>query len=168
MRESERGVILNEASASRLIEAMTAPEWRVSLNSRNAIIGAASTNCVSRGLPVLPAVKSTSGSRIILSRMQKKDARQLGVDQMSHVEPANGSPNLSRRTEMAASSFWSVSERAMRKILTLVSRGRLRALERLPVQHAPLHEAHVVRERLRERHELHLLSVRSDPDLAVS
>ena len=43
-RERELGVSENFSSAPRLTLAMTAPEWRVSLNSRKAIIGAASTN----------------------------------------------------------------------------------------------------------------------------
>eukprot|EP00966_Prymnesium_polylepis_P172292 3984118-Prymnesium_polylepis.1 len=93
MSERERTVILYCSSALRLTAAMTAPEWRVSLNSRNAIIGAASINCVGRS-PVLPALKTMSGSRTRLSRMQKNDARQLGVDQMSLVAPAKGSPNI--------------------------------------------------------------------------
>ena len=73
-------------------------------------------------LPVLPAAKIMSGSSTRFSRMQKKDARQLDVDQMSLVAPANGSPNLVRRAMITRSMLWSVSVRATRRIFTHVSR----------------------------------------------
>ena len=85
-----------------------APECNVSWNSRKAIIGATSVSVVGRGLPVLPVLptlKTTSGSSTMLSRMQKKAARQLDSDHTSLVAPANGSANLRRCMEMTLSTF---------------------------------------------------------------
>ena len=65
-----RAVMPYFLSASVLTVASTLPECLVSVNSRKAIIGATSTSVVGR-VPVLLAVKTMSGSRTRLSRMQK-------------------------------------------------------------------------------------------------
>ena len=109
------------ASAAVLTVASTLPECFVSVNSRNAIIGAASTRVVAR-MPVPPAVKTMSGSSTRLSRMQKDDVVQFRVDHTSLVEAANGSPNLDRSFVISIDTFASVSVRSTPKKLRHVSR----------------------------------------------
>ena len=127
------GDILYLASALFLTEAITLPECDVSVNSRKQIIGATSVRPVGRVyvlpelfllplLPVLAAAKTISGSRTMLSRIQKKDARQFDVDQMSLVVPATGSPHLTRCMLITTSSLFSVSVRIKPRSLMHVCR----------------------------------------------